>query len=311
MTGNRPLNIGMSPRWSWHVLDTLSWFSATQADPAMQDPLLVYARLFGSAAERADRARFQRMLALRRSVLDGIVDQQASLDQRLGHADRHHLDAYFTNLRETELRLSEDRTLVCTEPPEADYGDRNKETWAHLNVDLTLLAFDCQATNVVTISTWGAGGGVGGPVTGEYIPGLNNPIEDYHHFSHFADGFGVRPEFDDFVTVTDWSVGHLTRIVEGLAARTDPDGESMLHNSLVMYGSGIGDAAGHEYSNVARIFLGRLGGLVNPGRVITPSGAQSPAENLLPEILDLFGYRKPDGSPQSVVGLSNGVISLR
>ncbi len=313
LTGHRPLNLGLAPRTGPSTLHSLSWLSSADADPWISDPLEVFTRIFGPAEARADIARFQHRLLLRRSVLDGVSDERARLERTLGTADRRHLDAYFTTLRETEQRIAESRELSCLVPDEASFVPATLFDRARILTDLALLALECDHTRVITLTTWGAGGGTGGQVAGSYIEGLSEPIRDYHYFTHFAtaaDGIDA-PRLANFMTSSKWSAGAFARLVRGLADRTDADGESMLHNSLVMYGSGIGDAAHHQYQDIARVFAGQAGGSVRTGRILRPSESQVPAENLLPEILDLFGYRDASGAPQTVVGLSNDIISLR
>ncbi len=315
VTGHRPLAIGVMPDVNYPALHAMSWRNARQADVRLNSPLQVYAEIFGGPEAQTDSARFKNLLKLRRSILDGVSSEQKRFQSQLSRADRHHLDAFFTNVREAEQRLAEHRELSCATPSATRYSNPDRTAVADLLVDLGLIALECDATRVVTFAVWGVAGGTGGPIMGSYVPGLKQPRRDYHIYSHFHDAKGNDLGVADFRKICQWSARNFERFVRGLKSRTDSDGHTMLRNSLIMYGSGIGDGASHEYRNVARMFAGQAGGAVRTGRVIEArgrsGGQQQPVEDLLPEILDLFDYRKPDGSPQKKVGLSKDILSLR
>src|SRR5712671_6077889 len=80
---------------------TMAWRSATQPLPKEVNPKLVFERLFGNAAfeERVRRNK------VRKSILDLVRDDAASLNGKLGVTDRRKLDEYFTSIREIEQRL--------------------------------------------------------------------------------------------------------------------------------------------------------------------------------------------------------------
>ncbi|MGA9521007.1 MAG: DUF1552 domain-containing protein [Myxococcaceae bacterium] len=307
ISGQKPLNLTVMPARSADTLSCVSWLNGTTADTLYSDPLALYDKLFGGAAT-GNESRLRSLLAVRRSVLDDVAQQRHRIEAMLSAEDRYHLDAYFTNIRETEVALSESRDVSCAPDSRSRYQNVNLTTNADLLVDLALLALECDYTRVVTMAVWGAGGGTGGQITGSYVPGLSAPNQDFHAFTHFSDGVGVNSTFNDAQKVMKWSAGHCAKFVKGLASKTDSDGKSMLYNSLVMYGSNIGDAPLHEYSRCARILVGQAGGKVRTGRVIEAQNQF--IEDLLPEILSVFDYKTPQGTQLDQVGLSQGRIRL-
>jgi hypothetical protein len=65
-----------------------------------------------------------------------------------------------------------------------------------------------------------------------------------------------------------------------------PDGDgSLLDQSLLMYGGGMGDGNLHRHSDLPCVLLGKLGGRLEAGRHIAyPAG--TPMTNLLLTLLD-------------------------
>ncbi len=304
VSGQKPLNLTVMPARSSNILSCVSWLSGTTADTRYTDPLALYDKLFSGAATGGNDSRLRSLLAARRSVLDDVAQQRHRIEAMLSAEDRHHLDAYFTNIRETEEALAESRDVSCTPDSRSRYQNVNLTANADLLVDLALIALECDYTRVVTMAVWGAGGGTGGQITGSYVPGLSTPNQDFHAFTHYSD----PGAYNDFQKIMKWSAGHCAKFVKGLASKTDSDGKSMLYNSLVMYGSNLGDGDQHEYSRCARILVGQAGGKVKTGRVI--EAQNQPIENLLPEILSVFDYKTPQGTQLDQVGLSQGRIRL-
>src|SRR5581483_11055332 len=83
-------------------MNTLSWRTPTTPLPMEIDPRKVFERLFGSGESVEDR-RVRR--AEDRSILDAIKGEAASLQLRLGSADRATVGDYLENVREIERRI--------------------------------------------------------------------------------------------------------------------------------------------------------------------------------------------------------------
>jgi hypothetical protein len=77
--------------------------------------------------------------------------------------------------------------------------------------------------------------------------------------------------------------------LEKLSARRDGDG-SLLDNSLVMYGGGMGDGNLHRHSDLPCVLAGKLGGAFKTGQHLRYP-LDTPMSNLLLTILDKTGVR--------------------
>ena len=70
------------------------------------------------------------------------------------------------------------------------------------------------------------------------------------------------------------------------------DGKSLLHNSMVIYGSGNADGNRHTHVNLPVILAGSGGGALKPGRFVKAGGV--PMTNLFIEMVDRFGLKAPE-----------------
>ncbi len=119
--------------------------------PTEVDPRLVFDRLFSERPNDPDRLKRNR---LRASVLDSVLDDARSLDNRLGGADRQKLDQYLSCVRELELRIARAEKLPPVQPPEGAVKPQavpaDLTEHFRLMCDLMVLAFQADVTRVVT-----------------------------------------------------------------------------------------------------------------------------------------------------------------
>ena len=66
------------------------------------------------------------------------------------------------------------------------------------------------------------------------------------------------------------------------------DGQSLLHNSMILYGSGNADGNRHTHSNLPLILAGG-GGALTPGRYV--QHGSKPMNNLLLSLADRMGLQ--------------------
>ena len=90
-------------------------------------------------------------------------------------------------------------------------------------------------------------------------------------------------------------------LMEKLQAIRDVDGNSLLHNSMVVYGSSLSDGQAHSNSNIPVILAGNGGGAFTPGRHVD-LGKATPMSNLYVRMLHEFGVDEPN------FGDSNGMV---
>jgi hypothetical protein len=110
-------------------------------------------------------------------------------------------------------------------------------------------------------------------------------VPDQHHpVSHHRDDPGL---IEKKTKIDAYHVSLLGYLAEKMQATPDGDG-TLLDQSLLMYGGGMGDGNLHRHSDLPCVLLGKLGGRVRSGRHIAcPAG--TPMTNLLLTLLDKVG----------------------
>ena len=77
-------------------------------------------------------------------------------------------------------------------------------------------------------------------------------------------------------------------LLRKLDAAKDPDGASVLDNSMVLYGGAIGDGDRHNHNDLPIVLAGGGGGRLTPGRHVA-LGREVPLNNLFLTLLDKMG----------------------
>jgi hypothetical protein len=256
--------------------DTVSWLNETTPNMTEPHPRLVFERLFG------DGGPPEQLLARARragSILDSVKAEASRLAGNLGSGDRTKLTEYLDSVREVERRIqnTEARGLQSIETPErptdipASFVDH-----AHMMFDLAALAFQADVTRVFTLV-------IGRELTGRSYPHIG--VRDGHHnISHH------RGDGDTIVRVARIDAHHvelLSYLLQKLNSIKEDEG-TLLDNSLVMYGGGMGDGNLHGHTNLPCLLAGKLGGRFKTGyHTVYP--AKTPMANLLLTILDKVG----------------------
>src|SRR6185312_3348642 len=86
-----------------------------------------------------------------------------------------------------------------------------------------------------------------------------------------------------------WYVAQFARFLEKLDQAKDLDGKSILHNSMIVYGSGNADGNNHTHTNLPIILAGAGGGTLQPGRYVKHKS--KPASNLFLSLTDRLGVQ--------------------
>ena len=85
--------------------------------PAETSPSRLFRRLFVNDSP-ADQAQQAARAKQGRSIMDVVADDAKALQRELGNGDRDRLDAYFTSVRELEVRLKESEAWAERPKPE-------------------------------------------------------------------------------------------------------------------------------------------------------------------------------------------------
>jgi hypothetical protein len=256
----------------------LAWRSPTQPLSPEPNPRLVFERLFGAGAP-ADRANnLKRRQQEQQSILDFVVDDAAALERQMNGRDRQKLDQYLTSVRELEQRIERAERMPVAElkteaPPgiPPDFGEH-----IQLMFDMLLLAFQTDSTRIATFMLAGEGSNRTFSEIGF--------SEGHHNLTHHMN----NPDMIAKVKEIDlWYVKHFAKFLEKMEQTKDLDGKSLLHNSMVLYGSGNADGNRHTHSNLPILLAGAGGGTLQTARYLKAEPA--PLTNLFLTMADRMG----------------------
>ncbi len=274
----------------------LAWSSPTTPLTPEINPRLLFERLFGAGSPK-DRAR---NLLIRqeqkRSILDFLQSDSKRLVGEVSGRDRQKLDEYFSSVRDIELRIqSAERSRANRAQPSADVPDgipASYTEYVRLMYDMLLLAFQTDSTRVATFMIAGDGSNRDFSEIG---------IADGHHnLTHH----GNKPDWIEKVAQIDqWYVRQLGYFLEKMEQTKDIDGNSLLHNSQIVYGSGNADGNRHTHTNLPVILAGGGGGTLKPGRYTQYN--DQPVSNLYLSMMDRIGGRRLDRFGDSTGRLDN------
>lgn len=256
---------------------TISWKTPTTPMAKEINPRLVFERLFGNKdgtpEERARKAKY------RRSILDLVAGDAQRLRGRLGQTDQRKLDEYFSSVREIEQRIEQAQKSAELETPDFDIPqDIPRDTTTHMNLmyDLMLLAFRTNSTRIVTYMLANEGSNRAYPMVD--VKG------GHHQLSHHRDD---RSKVADLQKIDEYTVKQFARFVQRMKETPEGDG-SLLDNSVIVLGSGLGDGNRHRHEDLPIVLAGRAGGTISTGRHLRVPN-KTPLNNLFLSMLHRVG----------------------
>ncbi|HJL14221.1 MAG TPA: DUF1552 domain-containing protein [Sandaracinaceae bacterium LLY-WYZ-13_1] len=276
------LEVAIAERESPRLRDGGCYSMSGDPVPFLFDPHTIYDRLFpsslrdeGSAEEEARRVR-------RGAVFELLRGQAERLKGRLGTEQRAKVEEHMDARADLERRLGLGGSRRANVPgPEilAPWGevatDRDRtpeekgERWwtsAELSGKLVASALHADATRVVTIRVGSAPDALFGYTPGQY--GSDNTHDLVHKVS------GDSPDLTDPDPVEAIRQWHLREVeacrllLDELAARTEPDGRSLLDHTVVVYCGQLANGS-HDLTRLPWTVIGDAQGRFRTGRLLT------------------------------------------
>lgn len=296
---------------NWSII---SWSGPKAGILPENNPYAVYERLFMAAPAGGNAIDLAVLRARKRSVIDAARENANRLLARLGTEDKKRLEAYFTSVREIENKLDATKEAAggtCKAPAAGttmlDFNSaKNVPALLELQHSLTVAAFACDLTRVVTLMTDGAGTGRN---HGPFVPGCDG---GWHAVSHEANAGSI----EKMVKIHSWYNQQFTSLVQKLKATPDVDGKTLLDNTLVWqqpeYGANVPDGETHQHQRMPYVIAGRAGGAIKTGRLLSFDRNKRPKNNLLlVSIMHAMGFKDVQtyGDPALGSGPLPGLVS--
>jgi hypothetical protein len=276
--------------WSCAYRDTISWLDEHTPLPVERNPQVLFERLFGSGATDAARASNR---AESSSILDAVSEQTARLNRDLPVADRRRMDQYLSDVREIERRMQvAGRVSGDVRPPTKPFGIPD-DFDEHLKTmfDLQVLAWQAGMTRVSTLMLAKEASNAVYPKSG---------VRDaFHPLSHHSN---IQENKDKLAQINRYHIALFGYLLDKM--QKTPDGEgTLLDNSLLMWGSGMGDSNVHNHDPLPILLAGGGAGRLKGGRHIS-AGKKVPLANLHLSVL------RKAGIEMDTFGDSTGTVDI-
>ena len=272
-----------------------SYTEAGSMIPAEDSPRRMFERLFVDDSP-AERRRQADRLKHGRSIMDLVQDDAARLSRQVGPSDRRRLDAYFTSVRDLEVRLAESQDWADRPKPKvnmpkpiditdsADFVGRQR-----LMSGMIKLALETDSSRFVTYHLGGSGGVV--PLAGVE--------EGYHSLSHHGRD---DEKLDQLAIVEGAIVAAWGEFLRSLG-EVDEQGRSLLDSTAVLLTSNLGNASSHDNRNMPVLLGG--GGFRHGQHLAFDHTNNAPLPNLYVSLLNRLGLE--DDTFFSSTGTQSGL----
>lgn len=276
--------IGLETRFSYLTLSLMagrgiSYSRSGVEIPSESRPSKLFARLFLDGNPDEKQRQIQR-LKDGQSVMDAVLDKARQLQKRLGAADRAKLDQYFTAVRATEERLvkaeaweHKTKPRAKASPPQDIANSADVIGQGRLMFDMMQHALETDSTRLITFFNPGVNA----------VPPIAGVTQDYHNLSHH----GQDEERLAQLKVVELEQLKLFAEFLGKLRATQEEGSTLLDQTIVMFGSDLGNGNSHDNRNLPIILAG--GGFNHGQHLAFDQSHNYPLPNLYVSMLQRLG----------------------
>lgn len=256
----------------------MSWTRTGTRVPPIAGPRELFNALFVQESAAAKRLAKDR-IALEGSILDAVLGDAKSLNRKLSKGDTEKLDEYFSAVRDVELKLKMDQQWQ--EVPKPRVGMKEPENQGLTKdlpaiYDLIALALQTDSTRVATLE-------IGNGFAASDL-GIGR---GYHSLSHHGKD---ENNLEQLVQIEMYQMEQYARFLDKLGSIREADSnETLLDRTMVLMGSGMGNANSHTNNDLPIMLAG--GGFKHGEYKEYPSASAKrvPLCNLFASMLQRFG----------------------
>lgn len=264
---------------------SLSWTSGGVLIPCENRASQVYKKLFLTGSENEVQHQIHK-LKLGQSIMDSLGEQSKDVLRKASVRDKDRLDQYVTSVREVERRLHQAEEWEKKpkprpeEPLPKDPSNPNEYMEkTRLMYKMAKLAFETDSTRSISL----------------LLDSTNSPAikvdgtkitDGYHNLSHH----GKNEKKLSQLRAIDHS--HMVLLNEFLSEleSASEDESNLLDQSLVFYGSNLGDANKHTTDNMPALIAG--GRIKHAGHLVFDRKDNYPLPNLFVTMLQALGLEE-------------------
>ena len=260
--------------------------------PAEQRPSSVFKNMFVAGTPREINAQVQR-LKQGESIMDTVLSEANDFQKGLGKQDQQKLDEYFSSVRQVEQKMLKAQDWARRSKPIVDAKqpidiNNNVEVVARvrLMIDLMHLALQTDSTRFITFALNGFNA----------VPAIPGVTQDWHNLSHHGQDPAKLAELRVIELQQMQLLGELLTKLKS----TSEGGGTLLDQTIVLFGSNLGNASSHDNKNLPIIVVG--GGFRHGQHLAFEPTKHPPLCNLYVQFLNRLGANVDS------FGSSNGTI---
>lgn len=203
------------------------------------------------------------------------------MNRALGRNDRQKVDEYLAGVRKMEEQIQKaERFKLPDAPGAAPPGiPEDHEQHVDLMYDLMALAFQTESTRIISYA-------VAPEASNRPFVNLGIP-EGHHYLTHHQ---GNQEKILKVVKIENWYMQRFGLFLRTLDGMKEADGTSVLDNSMVVYGCGLGDGNLHNHDKLPVVLAGGGGGTLQTGQHLKLPKSTS-MTNLYLAMLDRMGVQ--------------------
>ena len=229
----------------------MSWTRTGVRVPPIQGPRELFRKLFMSES-KSQQTKAADSFHLHGSILDAALGDAHSLSRRLNARDRTKLDEFLSSVRDVEQRIQQrekwHRISKPDAPIEEPANDNLIDDIPEL-FELMALSLQTDSTRIATLEMSGA----------QFNAGLLGLSKGYHALSHH----GRDPSnIAGLVKLERYQMEQFAKFLDRLKSTEVAGGGTLLDDTTVLFGSGMGNANSHTNSDLPILLVGggfRLG----------------------------------------------------
>ena len=256
----------------------MSWTRTGVRVPPIEGPRDLFRKLFISDGTKNQKNLLDQF-HLRQSILDSNLEGARDLGKRLNGRDRDKLDEYFTSIRDVETKIqqrSKWHSVPKPNPSIEEPKNRNLVEDIPLLYQLIGLALENDSTRIASFEMAGA----------QFNTGLLGLGNGYHAYSHH----GKKQEnIDALLSLETYQMECFAKFLDQLKASKSPNGTSLLDDTTVLFGSGMGNGNAHTNYDLPILMAGRGYQTGAHYAMPVPKNKRVPLSNLYLSILNQLG----------------------
>lgn len=255
---------------------SISWSAPTTPMYKQVDPLEVFNKITGVIKPASNMPgatmdpEAMKRAARNKSVIDAVLENATRTQARLGKSDKMRMDEFLSSVREVEKRVtvvssgmggvacsaSMKPTMATVHPdaPKQNNATYNKGLHAAAMTDLIVMAFQCDATRIITHMLEDERS----EFTYDHVkvrdfsqpnaPEGNGTCPEYH-------GGGQHGGLNEFSSIGRWNAGVVADLASKLDAIKEADGTSILDNTVIFF-AGAMHGSNHRCKDLPVALIG-------------------------------------------------------